>query len=189
MKGKPPRMKRKWFAALFCSLLLALLAAGCYGARTHKSDAVTVTQNEPSPSPTPAVTMELPALPEQGFKARIRLDKPPTRMTAGEKRTLKVRVRNVSEVAWPAKKSEELKGVVAVSNSWLDKDGNLLTNLDGRMGIVKGLAPNSEIEVSLTITAPKEPGNYILELDMVQELVAFFKEKGNETLKVKVKVE
>ena len=177
-------MSRKLFAtALFTTCALAAVAAGCSGRRGVETSATDVVESAPAPAP------EAAALPEHGFKARITIADPPTRLRAGQKETINVRVRNTSDVAWPAKAGEELKGTVAVSNSWLDENGTLLTNLDGRMGILSGLAPGGEVELPLQITAPKEPGNYILELDMVQELVAFFKEKGNETLRVKVRVE
>ena len=41
---------------------------------------------------------------------------------------------------------------------------------------------------TLAITAPKEPGNYILEVDLVQEQVAWFRDKGSPTAQTKVTV-
>jgi len=38
------------------------------------------------------------------------------------------------------------------------------------------------------ITAPKEPGEYVLEVDLVQEQVAWFRDKGSATAKTKVTV-
>lgn len=175
-------MNRRTIApALFTACALAVATAGCYGARNDATGVAETVQTTPTPA-----AIELP---EHGFKAQITLADPPKRLRAGQQVTLNVRVRNTSDVMWPAKRGEELKGVVAVANSWLDEKGTLLTNMDGRYGVLPGLAPGGEVELPLQITAPKEPGTYILELDMVQELVAFFKEKGNETLRVTVRVE
>jgi hypothetical protein len=41
----------------------------------------------------------------------------------------------------------------------------------------------------LNVTAPRTPGNYILEIDMVHEGVAFFYEKNSEPLRLNVRVE
>jgi hypothetical protein len=42
--------------------------------------------------------------------------------------------------------------------------------------------------VTLQITAPKQPGDYILSLDLVQEQVAWFGDKGSPTTTAKVTV-
>jgi hypothetical protein len=60
--------------------------------------------------------------------------------------------------------------------------------MDGRYGISKDLRPGEETEVPLAITAPASPGDYILEVDLVQEQVAWFSDKGSHTARVKVTV-
>ncbi len=45
---------------------------------------------------------------------------------------------------------------------------------DARASLLFDLSPGQEMELPITVTAPREPGRYILELDMVQELVAWF---------------
>jgi hypothetical protein len=60
--------------------------------------------------------------------------------------------------------------------------------MDGRLGISKDLKPGEEVELPLLITAPKEPGDYILEVDLVQEQVGWFSDKGSPTARTKVTV-
>ena len=60
--------------------------------------------------------------------------------------------------------------------------------MDGRYGIGKDLKPGEETEVPLLVAAPKEPGEYILEVDLVQEQVGWFSEKGSPTARAKVTV-
>ena len=67
-------------------------------------------------------------------------------------------------------------------------DGSLLTNMDGRYGITKDLKPGEEDEVPLLVTAPTTPGDYTLEVDVVQEAVAWFSDKGSPTAKTKISV-
>jgi len=60
--------------------------------------------------------------------------------------------------------------------------------MDGRIGLAKDLRPNEETEVSLAITAPTNPGNYVLDVDMVQEQVSWFHDKGSPTARTNITV-
>jgi hypothetical protein len=60
--------------------------------------------------------------------------------------------------------------------------------MDGRIGLSKNLNAGEETEESLQITAPSEPGDYILEVDLVQEQVAWFHDKGSPTARTNVTV-
>src|SRR5205807_7586880 len=50
------------------------------------------------------------------------------------------------------------------------------------------VAPGEEIELALPVTAPSVPGRYQLELDMVQDGVGWFAQRGSPTLRVPVEV-
>ena len=133
------------------------------------------------------------ALPNNGFKAEITLIDPPAKLRTGQKETIRVKVKNASDVMWWARGSRintrpDNKFYIAAGDRWLKSDGSLLTNMDGRYGIPKDLAPGEETELPLLITAPKEPGDYTLEVDLVQELVAWFSEKGSPAGKTKITV-
>jgi hypothetical protein len=111
-------------------------------------------------------------------------------MKPGQKQPIKVKVKNASDTLWIVYGSGEgNKYRVAVGNSWLDNKGQLLTNMDGRYGLPSNLGPGRDVEVPLAITAPDKPGDYVLQLDMVQEGVTWFHEKGSPVLKVNVKVQ
>ena len=153
----------------------------------------------PNPGPgqtqasTPAPPTEPVALPPQGFKAAISLVDPPAKLRAGQKETIRVKIKNDSTVMWwasgaPANTRSDNKFYLAAGNRWLKADGSLLTNMDGRYGLGKNLAPGEETEVPLVINAPKEPGEYTLEIDVLQEQVAWFSDKGSPTAKTKISV-
>jgi hypothetical protein len=59
---------------------------------------------------------------------------------------------------------------------------------DGAARIPYDMEPGDTAGLTLTIAAPAAPGEYILELDMVQEGVAWFGARGSRTLRAKVKV-
>jgi hypothetical protein len=134
------------------------------------------------------------ALPDDGFKAYINLVDPPGKLRAGEKATIQLKVKNSSDVLWYARGAEinnssNNKFYLAAGDRWLNAaDEKLVTDMDGRYGLNKDLRPGEETEVPLVITAPKEAGDYILEVDLVQEQVAWFHDKGSPTAKTKVTV-
>ena len=85
----------------------------------------------------------------------------------------RARVRNVGAAPWPARPGH---GQVALGNHWLDADGRMLRRDDGRAPLPT-LAPGQETEVVVEVTAPAQAGDYLLELDVVQEGIAWFSER------------
>ncbi|MDX6528628.1 MAG: hypothetical protein QOH41_918 [Blastocatellia bacterium] len=173
-----------------------LLAAACgtLGLAMGCSPKKPTSSGSPSaPASTPVVSRTAAPLPDSGFKAQITVADPPTKLRAGQKENITVKVKNTSNVVWWQRGGEindrpDNKFYIAVGNRWLDKDGKLTSETEGHNGIAKDLKPGEEAEVTLQITAPKQPGDYILSLDLVQEQVAWFGDKGSPTTKAKVTV-
>lgn len=168
-----------------------LIAVAC--SREPNNPGLETSKNMAKPSPV-APTKEAHPLPAAAFKAQLSLVDPPARMRTGEKQTIQVKVKNASDQPWFARGGEVNKNpdnrfFLAVGNRWLKSDEKtLVTNMDGRYGLQKDLKPGEEEQVSLQITAPKEPGEYTLEIDVLQEQVAWFSDKGSPTAKAKVTV-
>ncbi|HEX8501396.1 MAG TPA: hypothetical protein VF659_12510 [Pyrinomonadaceae bacterium] len=172
----------KLFAA---ALVLAVSAAACGGRREQAANSTA--------GPTPVVSKTPGPLPDAAFKAQLSLPEAPAKLRAGQKETVQVHVRNASDVFWWARGGETNDRndnwfYLAAGNRWLKPDGSLVTDMDGRYGISKDLKPGEETEIPLLVTAPKEPGEYILEVDLVQEQVSWFSDKGSPTARAKVTV-
>ena len=164
-------------------LLLVFALAGCSPSpqQSPRNVGAATEPNTPKPD-TP--------LPDRAFKADLKLVDPLTTLKPGQKQTIKVKVKNASDALWIVYGTGEgNKYRVAVGDSWLDNKGQLITNMDGRYGLPTNLSPGQEVEVPLLITAPDKPGEYILQLDAVQEGVSWFQQKGSSVLKVNVKVQ
>ena len=112
---------------------------------------------------------------------------PPTLHT-GETASLKVKVKNMGTAAWPAL-SPGAKGRVTLGNHWLDKNGKTVIGDDGRAELPHDVKAGEEVELTLNIKAPKEAGEYILELDMVHETLSWFTAHGSQVVKVNIKVQ
>jgi hypothetical protein len=127
---------------------------------------------------------------DQDYRAEIEAPGAPTHLRAGERTELRLRVRNRGPVAWPARGDTHGMYQVNVGDRWLDAAGlRVVNDLDGRTALAADLPPGGETELTLPVNAPKEPGDYVLELDMIHEGVTFFFEKGSKTLRINVRVE
>ncbi len=51
------------------------------------------------------------------------------------------------------------------------------------------LGPGEQTRVSLAVAAPSRPGGYVLEVDLVQEGVAWFSDHGSPVARAAVRVE
>ena len=175
------------FTKLFSlALACALLAAGCSRGPSGNTAAT-------NSAPTPAPARTPGPLPDGGFKAQLSLPDAPAKLRAGQKETVQVHVKNDSSVFWWSRGGEVNERndnwfYIAAGNRWLKPDGALVTDMDGRHGIPKDLKPGEETDLPLTVTAPKEPGDYLLEVDLVQEQVSWFSEKGSPTTRTKITV-
>jgi len=127
-------------------------------------------------------------LPDSAFKAELTLTEQPSTVTAGSTYSIRVRVKNQSDTTWPAWISASGTYPVYLGNHWRNRKGNLIVFDGGRANLPRHLQPSEEVEIELSVTSPPNPGSYILELDMVQELVSWFADKGSVTTKAPVKV-
>jgi len=100
-----------------------------------------------------------------------------------------VTVRNLGEHPWPWRGDSEWKYAVQLGNHWLTPEGDKVIWDDSRQHLPYDLPPQAEARMLLSVTTPGTPGEYLLELDMVQEFVAWFKEKSSTPAVIPVEVE
>ena len=126
-------------------------------------------------------------LPSSGFKALLTIAEPLPAFYSGRTATVRVRVKNISDAVWP---SSSKTGIYQINlgNHWLDKNHHIILLDDGRIPLPHDVKPNEEIELALEIRVPLQDGLYILELDMVQEHIAWFHDRGSKTSRVQVQV-
>jgi len=178
-------MKLRSIVIVISVLFSCALFFSCGG---NHADNPTATSAPAGPMPVKGTTAAA-ALPNEGFKAVITVANPPATMKPGETQTLKFKIKNASSAAWPARGQADAKYFVKLGDRWFDADDKAVKKDDGRAALPDDVAPGAEIELPLRITAPTTPGDYVVEVDMVQELVAWFRDKGSEPLKLKIKVQ
>jgi len=159
---------------LFC-ILIGLLVTAC-------------SQGLNAPGPGAAGTVNSGPLPDGAYMAQLTPVNPPKTLKAGESAAITVKVKNTGNGTWPAL-GQGPKYKVDLANHWLDKKGAEVIGDDGRQALPRDLKPGEEVEMVLRVKAPKAPGEYDIELDMVHEDVTWFKNHKSPTTKVPVKIE
>jgi glucose/arabinose dehydrogenase len=170
------------------ALAALLLLAACQKEQPNSANGSPPAAPTEGTKPAPPAGANSP-LPADGFKATISVPEAPSTIKAGEKVLLQVKVKNNGPALWPAIGQPDHKYQVNLGNHWYDRNEKPLVNDDARSPLPRDIQPNEEVTLPLRVTAPAAPGDYVLELDMVQELVGWFKQKGGQTFKLKVKVE
>lgn len=106
---------------------------------------------------------------------RIKVIRPPKSMLPGERAVIRTKVMNTGEMTWSA------DHLLRLGNHWLDESGSTLVRDDGRAGLPSEVPPGATVDIALQVVAPTLPGRYALELDMVEEMVAWFAMCGSTT--------
>lgn len=166
-----------------------VVIAGCKPKQPATNSAASNAQQ----AKTPAQQKQAGPLPDSGFKAQITAPDPPERLRVGQVAIINIKVKNTSDVIWYQRGGvttdrTDNKFYIAAGNRWLDKDGKLTSETEGHNGIPKDLKPGEETEMTLQITAPKQPGEWTMQLDLVQEGVSWFSERGSPVTNIKVQV-
>jgi hypothetical protein len=133
--------------------------------------------------------IERKPLPKDGFKATLTPRDPPSVLRRQQQASVNVLLRNESSQSWAPRERGGGPYQVSLGNHWLDQNGKTLVNDDGRAALLKRLDPGESVSLKLVVNAPREPGNYILELDMLQEGVTWFGLQGSPTVWLPVRVE
>lgn len=118
------------------------------------------------------------------FAAELTSLRSVNRMAAGTKYTGSISVRNAGSVTWPSGGFNPVR----LGYHWIDAAGRAVLWDGPRTDLPKDLEPNQSVTLKIEITAPKEPGNYVLEVDMVQEYVAWFGQKSTKPARLPVLV-
>jgi hypothetical protein len=128
-------------------------------------------------------------LPEGEFRAELRAVEVPARMGVKARVKVRVAVRNVGQAFWLARERGLSPFQLSAANHWLDPEGRVVINDDGRGALPRDLRPGEEASITFDVNAPRRPGDYLLEIDVLQEGVSWFALKGSKTLRVPVRVE
>ena len=124
-------------------------------------------------------------MPEPAYRAAVVFLRPvPGKIAVSSSLQLSVEILNLANTAW----SQADFGGIRVGNHWLDTDGGMVIQDDGRASLPALMRPAERCRIELEVRAPAHPGKYILELDVVHEGISWFADRGSRTARAPVEV-
>ena len=126
------------------------------------------------------------ALPDSAFAAGIAIVDSPVTLEAGVFTVLTVRVTNLGDATWPH--DIPAGRHICVGNHWLRDDGTIASLDDGRASLPRSVSPAETVDIALPIQVPETPGRYVVEIDLVQEHVSWFSQRGSPTARTTIEV-
>ena len=153
---------------------------GCEILATVKPYTLAIAKEAPRPR-TP--------LPPEAFRAELSVVSAPRDFHPKERAPFRVRIKNLSPITWLARERGGAPYQVSVGNHWLDPSGKTLINDDGRSALLHDLKSGDTTSLWLPVNTPAQPGNYILEIDMLQEGVSWFGLVGSTTVRLPIEVQ
>jgi hypothetical protein len=164
--------------ALLVSCCSLLVACGDEGSDDPAS------QVETPPTPVPLAAAD--------FRVGWGIPGAPSVLPPGAKVPVSVEVKNLGKQAWmDATNSPGGAHAVRIGYRWWRAGAppEALTDFGPERGeLSRMVTPGSTAVATVMVTAPNEPGSYLLQIDLVQELVAWFERRGAEKLLVPVTV-
>jgi hypothetical protein len=122
----------------------------------------------------------------RGYNAGITFNKHIYNVKISEVFLLDVILRNKSNVLWPAEEEKSGKYGIFLSYRWLNADKTPMTGYDARFSLLYDIKVGHTRLLPVEILAPIKKGTCFSEFDLVQESVAWFRDKGSKTSLVKI---
>lgn len=116
------------------------------------------------------------SVPESAYRARIEFVRPVTRLGPAIVREQEVSVENLGDERWPA--GNHGQPLIRLGYRWLRREGDGGEELLGegpRSPFTETVAPGARTLAMLQVRAPEEPGDYVLEVDVVHEHERWFR--------------
>lgn len=105
----------------------------------------------------------------------------PSELTVQANEVVQVKVTNQSDHVWPAGRQ------IKLGNHWY-RGASVVRWDDARADLPHDVAPGESVELKLTVNAPSAPGEYRMELDMMQDFVAWWSEFGTQPVSREIRV-
>jgi SAM-dependent methyltransferase len=123
-------------------------------------------------------------LPAAAYSTSIHCPEQKLSWLSSSRATLAVSVQNTSPVLWPCEPGQP----IMLGNHWLDEAGQMIRQDDGRAVLPQVVRPGETVGLTLDVKTPPAAGRYTIELDLVQEGIAWFKNRGAQTLRLPVEI-
>jgi hypothetical protein len=153
--------------------------------------AVTGCSESPAPPVSAPASAEIQPMPASGFRVEWGIPGAPCTMKAGSTVAVGIVVKNASDQTWrDFGSTEKGKRAVRLGYRWWDAaDKKVVVDYTPFRGELRTpLAPGKSATMAVAVVAPPTPGEYLLQLDLVEELVTWFADRGAPKVRIPVTV-
>lgn len=123
-------------------------------------------------------------LPRAAWAASLQCQNQQFSWPASSSVKVKIGIQNESAIPW----RYEAQTPILLGNHWIDDTGQMIRQDDGRAMLPNPIPPGDSAEVEIEIRTPPLAGRYVVEFDLVQEGVSWFKDKGSNTLSIPAEI-
>ena len=149
-------------------------------------------QDEEAGKPAPPAPGDVQPMPASGHTVQWSTPGVPCEMKAGSTVAVSVIARNVGDHVWrDIPSSDNGRGAVRLGYRWWASGPGKLPVIDyslTRGDLRAPVPPGSSATLTIEVVAPAAPGSYLLQLDLVEELITWFENTGAVKLMVPVTV-
>jgi len=115
------------------------------------------------------------------------LSAPAERVAPGELLSIHVSIKNSGDTLWLTG-STPAAGIVMPAVRVFDQHGLMVTEFHGEPLLPHAVAPGETVRIKLEFKVPQRSGTYRLKLDLVDQQIAWFEQRGSETLVIEFEV-
>jgi 2-polyprenyl-3-methyl-5-hydroxy-6-metoxy-1,4-benzoquinol methylase len=105
----------------------------------------------------------------------------PANFRTGELFRARVEVRNAGDTLWLAGRALR-RGDVTLGVKIIDETGTVRDEFHGKPALPRAVAPNEDCSVLIEHRCPAAPGRYTLKIDLVDQHICWFEERGSTAL-------
>jgi 2-polyprenyl-3-methyl-5-hydroxy-6-metoxy-1,4-benzoquinol methylase len=122
------------------------------------------------------------------LRASINLpSKFPGSFAPGSPINFQVAVSNTGDTLWLVSRAAP-RGTVRLGIKMLDEAGATVDEFHGVPALPHAMAPTERVELSITCSAPLATGNYVLKIDLLDQDICWFAERGSQPLVLRFRV-
>ncbi len=126
-----------------------------------------------------------PGLLRAEFTTRVSL---PRKVGPKTKLQIPIRIRNAGDTVWLTGQTVRA-GVVMPAIRITDEGGRTVVELHGHPLLPRAVAPRQAVTLVIQFAAPAEPGAYTVKIDLVDQHICWFEERGSQPLVFSFEVE
>jgi SAM-dependent methyltransferase/glycosyltransferase involved in cell wall biosynthesis len=123
------------------------------------------------------------------LRAEFTMRNLPARKVCPEtKLQIPIRIKNAGDTVWLSGQTVR-PGIVMPGIRIMDEGGTTVIELHGHPLLPRAVAPGQAVTLDIQFAAPAEPGTYTVKIDLVDQLICWFEERGSQPLAFSFEVE